>query len=169
LTEEVDAGIRLGDWLLKIDTQLGIRDAVADAGDRSDDQESFEDLVQLTDAGGKLADAKLLEFASDGRMHGKVVVTTFHSSKGRQFDVVVIPGCVEGVLPPWTWNRRRFSYDQPSQRVLRETRRLFYVGFTRARKAVHLACSKGYVHKGHPVGLGVSRFAVEINNRLKSN
>ena len=168
LAAEVDANIPLRDWLCTLNVHLGIRHLVADADGHSDDREAFEELLELTEPGGVLADTKLLDFASDGRVRGKVVVTTFHSSKGRQFDVVVIPGCVEGVLPPWTWNRRRFRYDPPSEGMLGETRRLFYVGFTRARKSVHLVYSNGYVYKGHPIELGISRFAIEISHRLEA-
>ena len=64
-------------------------------------------------------------------------------SKGRQFDAVIIPGLTEGVIPGWTWNRRKYNYDPPTNQALTVARRLFYVGFTRARKTVHLIYFKG--------------------------
>ena len=109
----------------------------------------------------------LSDFASEGRVKGEVVVTTFHSSKGRQFDWVVIPGLVEGILPRWNWNGRRRTYDQPSTKELGDTRRLFYVGFTRARKVVSLITSEAYRNRaGYLVKFGKSRFAKEIGDRL---
>jgi DNA helicase-2/ATP-dependent DNA helicase PcrA len=141
---------------------------MAASDEHSDDLEGIDELFSLTESGKLLEGLRLLDFASDGRVKGKVVVTTFHSSKGRQFDLVVIPGLTEGVLPSWGWNRRGYRFDPPSPRVLDETRRLFYVGFTRARKGVFLVYSNGYIHKGHSVSNGVSRFAIEISEKLKT-
>ena len=159
--------ISLREWLIRIDSQLSLRSLMTVSGEHSDDLEVFDELISLTESGKSLDGSRLLDFASDGRVKGKVVVTTFHSSKGRQFEFVVIPGLTEGVLPIWVWNRREYRFEPPSPRVLGETRRLFYVGFTRARKGVYLVYSEGYIHKGHPVTNGVSRFAIEISEKLK--
>ncbi|MEY2565031.1 MAG: ATP-dependent helicase UvrD/PcrA [Verrucomicrobiota bacterium] len=95
------------------------------------------------------------------------VATRTHSSKGRQFDVVIIPGLVEGIMPPLRWSPTERRYVEPNEKLLAQIRRLFYVGFTRARYCVHLIYSAGYRNnKGYPVSLGASRFAKEINARL---
>jgi len=169
LLEPIEEDTTLRDWLLRTESQLRLREALVTSEEHSDDLEAFDELLSYTDAGKSLECTRLVDFASDGRVRGKVVLTTFHSSKGRQFDVVVIPGLVEGTLPTWMWNRKAFRYDPPAARALQEARRLFYVGFTRARKAVYLIYSAGYIHKGHPVSLGVSRFAEEIGERLRAN
>ena len=44
----------------------------------------------------------------------------------------------------------------PSERDVREARRLFYVGFTRAEEEIHVVCTKG----------NASRFVVELAERL---
>ena len=158
----------LGEWLKKVDDDLGLRAALKASRRRSEDD--LEDLVSLLKEaqGGEYKDHCVQDFAEDGRARGKVVVTTLHGSKGRQFDAVVIPGLVEGLMPRHTWNRLRRGWDEPSPVVLREDRRLFYVGFTRARHTVHLVYSNGYVNKkGFQTNLGVSRFAREISDRLK--
>ncbi len=169
LAEPVAENMSLRSWILRMETRLSLRDLLISSTEHADDLEAFDGLLSSTEEGKPLSQTKMLEFSSDGRIRGKIVVTTFHSSKGRQFDVVVIPGLVEGIIPPWTWNRRNYKYDSPMPKLLAETRRLFYVGFTRARKCVYLVYSNGYVYKGHPVSLGVSRFAKEINERLKAN
>jgi DNA helicase-2/ATP-dependent DNA helicase PcrA len=165
VTEEVT----LRDWIGMLDEELKLRELLALSEEHSDDLEALENLFSLTEPGEQLEHSMLVAFASDGRVKGKVALTTFHSSKGRQFDAVIIPGLVEGIIPPWTWNWRKSKYEAPAAEVLGQTRRLFYVGFTRARKTVYLVYSKGYVFKGHPVSLGVSRFAIEISEKLKTS
>lgn len=161
------ADMALGAWLEKVDSDLGLRAALKASRERSEDE--LEDLEALLKEArdGDYQDHRVQDFAEDGRVKGKIVVTTLHGSKGRQFDVVVLPGLVEGIMPRYTWNRRRRAWEEPSERVLRETRRLFYVGFTRARHVVYLVYSKAYVHKGHVNAFGPSRFAREILDRLK--
>ena len=61
---------------------------------------------------------------------GRVNLTTLHSSKGREFDAVILYGINGSELPD---NR-----DRRSQSSLREARRLFYVGVTRPRKQLCL-------------------------------
>src|SRR5262249_28582199 len=62
---------------------------------------------------------------------GHVVVTTYHSSKGRQFNAVVLPFLQEGFMPKgeknFTTNTWRLAPEKTPDRLL------FYVGFTRAR------------------------------------
>ncbi|MCW5806513.1 MAG: ATP-dependent helicase, partial [Deltaproteobacteria bacterium] len=158
----------LGEWLKRVDINLGVRAALKASRRRSEDD--LEDLTSLLKeaANGEYKDHRVEDFAEDGRTQGKVVVTTLHGSKGRQFDVVVIPGLVEGLMPRHTWNPSRRALEEPSAKALRETRRLFYVGFTRARHTVYLVYSNGYVNKkGFLNSLGASRFAREISDRLK--
>src|SRR6202030_1173686 len=63
---------------------------------------------------------------------GRVTLSTLHSAKGREFDVVIVFGVDSDVIPSW---RDRTS------RALKEARRLFYVGVTRPRKELHLVYS----------------------------
>ena len=64
-----------------------------------------------------------------------VVISTMHSAKGQEYDIVIIPNCNLGNIP-------HLSRDEKEQMKLglnilpqkEEERRLFYVGITRARK-----------------------------------
>jgi DNA helicase-2/ATP-dependent DNA helicase PcrA len=154
----------LGEWLRFSNAELGVSDLIAKCIDRQDDKEALESLCRACETDGSLEQTTLSDFATDGRIVGKILLTTLHSCKSRQFDVVIIPGLIEGIIPPWRWSRGQ--YHEPSERVLSETRRLFYVGFTRARSTVYLVYANGYVHKGHPVRLGRSRFVDEIAERI---
>lgn len=58
---------------------------------------------------GPLCLTTITDFATNGRIEGKAVLTTFHSSKGRQFGVVIIPGLVEGIMPPLRWSPSRMK------------------------------------------------------------
>ena len=59
-----------------------------------------------------------------------VTLSTMHSIKGLEFDIVFIPTVVEGVIP-----------HEKSKTILEieEERRLFYVGVTRARKRLYIS------------------------------
>ena len=62
-----------------------------------------------------------------------VVLSTMHSSKGLEFDVVFVIGCIESVIP----HEKSKLYED-----IEEERRLFYVGLTRAKKILYLSIPK---------------------------
>ena len=87
---------------------------------------------------------------------GEVTLSSLHSAKGLEFDVVFLVGCVEGVLP-----HARVTDPKVNDAVagdLEEERRLFYVGVTRARRTLYLTRAKERVHRGRLVKLTPSRF-----------
>lgn len=85
---------------------------------------------------------------NEGNAHSPgVKLTTFHSAKGLEFDVVVIPNVEEGVVPPERAN------EQDGE--LEIERRLLYVAMTRARHDLYLLYSGS-----------ASRFLEEMDSRL---
>ncbi|WP_336923981.1 ATP-dependent helicase, partial [Aquipuribacter sp. SD81] len=62
-----------------------------------------------------------------------VTLATLHSAKGLEWDVVLLPGLAEGLVP--------ISMATTPEEV-EEERRLLYVGVTRAREAVHLSWAR---------------------------
>jgi DNA helicase-2/ATP-dependent DNA helicase PcrA len=169
LMQPVDGRMLVHDWLARVEAGLGLRALLARTEEYSHDLESYDELTKNVSPEGTQRQAQLLDFASNGRVRGKVVLTTFHASKGRQFDVVIIPGCAEGTLPSWTWNGRQRRYEPPLARPLAEARRLFYVGLTRARHAIHLIHSDCWQDRfGNVRQEGISRFVEEIQVKLNT-
>ncbi|MCH7622072.1 MAG: ATP-dependent helicase [Chloroflexi bacterium] len=157
----------LGDWINQFEVSTNLLHALKNADIFADDLEAVEALVEDAANGGRLAGHRLEDFANYGRVKGNVVLTTMHSSKGREFDVVVLPGLIEGLIPRRPWERTTRQYQEPARPVLGEDRRLFYVGFTRARRMVFLIYSESYINQnGYLVNLGRSRFVTEIGAQL---
>ncbi|MDH7482539.1 MAG: ATP-dependent helicase [Armatimonadota bacterium] len=65
-----------------------------------------------------------------------VRVMSLHKSKGLTADLVVVAGCVEGLIPSETNNAKT---DEEKQHFLEEQRRLFYVAITRSRNTLILS------------------------------
>lgn len=71
-----------------------------------------------------------------------VTLSTIHSAKGLEFDIVFVTSVVEGVIP---YEKSR-SFDE-----IEEERRLFYVAMTRARKQLYISIVKSrYEQKTTP-------------------
>ncbi len=66
-------------------------------------------------------------------------VTSYHSTKGEEFDVVIATGLVVGKLPNWNDVRNR-----PQGHTDYVTRRLLYVAASRARHHLHLISEIGH-------------------------
>lgn len=122
----------------------------------ADQKEQLDRMTAALAEGGALA---ALDVASLGGRDGSpdhVNLLTLHSAKGCEYDVVIMVGLDLGNLP---W--RNESPDK-----LRESRRLFYVGLTRARDEVHMLYSGFVDGRFGPMRLGRSPFLDELQQRM---
>jgi ATP-dependent DNA helicase Rep/DNA helicase-2/ATP-dependent DNA helicase PcrA len=123
-----DGTIPLRKWL------LSLRDAVLDdAFDEepglADEKDNFDDLLKAADKGGPLESYSIEIFGNQGKSPDQINLMTLHSSKGLEFDAVLMVGLEAGAFPS--------VYDR-TQEQIDEAARLFYVGVTRAKNTVHL-------------------------------
>ena len=74
----------------------------------------------------------------------KLTLSTIHSSKGLEFDVVYIIDLIEGEFPS---TKAQELSPQGDDLAMEEERRLFYVGMTRARESLSLLSLKYRNHQ----------------------
>jgi superfamily I DNA/RNA helicase/RecB family exonuclease len=111
------------------------------------------------------------DFGSDSwlppeRGRGGVNVLSFHGAKGKEWSLVAVCGCVEGLIPKGRRARGLFDpflVDETSavERARRndaEDRRVFHVAVTRSRGRCLVTTSAGPSRRGQP-----SRFVDELN------
>jgi superfamily I DNA/RNA helicase len=122
---------RLNDWLISIRQTLLV-DLLEGSRTLDDEVEVLTAFLERTADGGPFMEMTVGQFSGQGDGSDRVNLTTLHSAKGREFTVVILFGIDQGRLP-------RAS---AGERELREARRLFYVGFTRAEREVHIVFSE---------------------------
>ena len=145
LWERRNSLLSLHDWLVALRQEL-LAEVFIRSRTLVDESEKLDDLILKTAPTEPQEEMTLGQFCGHGEGNNRINLTTLHSSKGREFRVVVMFGMDERGIP-----RRN-----PSERELREARRLFYVGFTRAEEEIHVVCTKE----------NASRFVVELAKRL---
>ena len=145
LWERRDSALSLHDWLGALRQELLVT-IFNRARTLVDESEKLDDLIAKTAPGEPHEEMSLGQFCGHGQGNNRINLTTLHSSKGREFRVVVMFGVDEGGIP-----RKR-----PDEREIMEARRLFYVGFTRAEEEIHIVCTRDKA----------SRFAVDLATRL---
>jgi len=87
-----------------------------------------------------------------------VLMMSLHAAKGLEFDMVLLAGMEEGIIP----STRSLDSDD----AVEEERRLFYVGITRAREYLMLTHTKYRYTYGKMVDQFTSRFLDEVPARL---
>lgn len=155
----VDPHLPVSDWMSGFNESLDLRALLEADGSAPDELASVTSLLAAS-----TTPVPLIDFARGVQISGRVVMTTCHASKGRQFDVVILPGLQTSLFPFARWAGGAYR-SAPVQ--LAEDRRLFYVGLTRARHQVHLVYSPRFVNRwGYTVD-GVSPFVDEVAARLR--
>lgn len=148
LWEQRDSTLGLRDWLSTLRTAI-IQPLMTGSRALADEMDTLNAFIARLGPAGDVEDFPLGEFAGFGTGLNRINLSTLHSAKGREFDVVILFGMEEGRVPR----------NNASAIDLREARRLFYVGFTRARHEIHLMYSQ----------FNPSRFVTEVEKRIAAD
>lgn len=97
----------------------------------TDQAEQVQSMAAALGAGGVLQDLDMARLGGRDGSPNQLNLLTLHSAKGCEFDVVIMLGLDEG----------DFHWTSVQGTELAESRRLFYVGLTRARDEVYMLYS----------------------------
>ncbi|MGJ8642219.1 MAG: ATP-dependent helicase [Luteolibacter sp.] len=128
LFENRDGSISLRKWIVLLH-KAGLKEAFSEEPGLADEHETLKNLYGLTNDGKPLEHFTVEIFANQGRSQDQVNLITLHSSKGLEFQAVIMIGLELGDFP----NQFETDVDQ-----IEEAARLFYVGVTRAKTEIHL-------------------------------
>lgn len=148
------------DWLHRFATAIGLEEILKNWVTQPEEIIVWNELLANCKEGGSLEGFSLADFVACKARPDTLTLTTLHSSKGLEYDIVIITGLEEGRLP---------SYAASSEDAIREARRLLYVGMTRARDIVYLLYSGWYMNtRGRVFRQGPSRFIIELKEKFAS-
>jgi DNA helicase-2/ATP-dependent DNA helicase PcrA len=146
---------RLIDWLCAFAKQ-GLYARIKNEPTMADEAEALKSLHEACKDSKPLAQYTVANFGGQRGSPDRLNLTTIHSAKGLEYDVVIMMGLEQGRLP----------YYKVSASQEKEARRLFYVAMTRARHEVHLLWSGWYIHKGNKYANERSMFVDEVMNQI---
>lgn len=123
----------------------------------ADQRDQVESMTAALEPGGGLEDLDVAELGRKDGSPEQINLLTLHSAKGSEYDVVIMLGLDLGSLP---WRNEEANR-------LSESRRLFYVGLTRARDEVYMLYSGWVDTRGGRRRWGRSPFLDELDERMQ--
>lgn len=141
-----NGAMALHGWLLAVRSSL-IAGLIGQCRTLDEEGTVLDVFIDRTGSSGDVADMTLSTFAGFGDGGDRINLSTLHSAKGREFSVVILFGMDAGRIPR----------NGASAAEIREARRSFYVGFTRAEDEVHMVYTS----------TRPSSFIAEVQDRLQ--
>ena len=125
----------LNEWIKYILSELRIKDLLIDSDIIPDELENLKSLLEEV-AEDKYSDYDTNKFSNIGKPDNQITISTRHSSKGLEFEVVVMMGMEEKHFPGW--------WTDNNPEALRESNRICFVCVSRAKRVCILMYSNYY-------------------------
>lgn len=122
----------LKDWVEFLINILDINSLLKQSKIYPDELKNIEKFIKVIKESG-YCDKGIEFFSNVGRPENQVTITTRHSSKGLEFEVVILLGMEEGNFP---------DYRSKTQRQIEEEERICFVCISRAKRSCVLIRSK---------------------------
>ena len=120
----------------------------------SEPYQTYQDWFAYIDEYGKQIEEQRARQKELGRTDDAITLTTMHSAKGLEYEVVFLMEANEGITP---YKKAVKPED------IEEERRMFYVAVTRAKHYLHISYAKNRYNKT----LEPSRFVYEIRHERR--
>lgn len=133
LNQSVKYQDNLHNWFSFILTELNLENIITASAKYASEIEHISQFQSLI-SDGELKDYDLIKFSRVGKPENQVTISTRHSSKGLEFEVVIMLGMEEGNFPYYS------TVNVPKE--LNEQRRIFFVCITRAKRVCYLLRSE---------------------------
>lgn len=124
-----DGNLALRHWLKALRSSV-LATLLAEEPGLADEVDTLDALMSAAAKGEVLGGFTVQIFGNHGKSPDQINLMTLHSSKGLEFQAVIMPGLEDGIFPN--------DYEKNSAEQYQEAARLFYVGVTRAKAQVHL-------------------------------
>lgn len=125
----------LNEWVKYILSELRIKDLLIYSEIIPDEWENIKSLLKEV-AEDKYSDYDTNKFSKIGKPDNQITISTRHSSKGLEFEVVIMMGMEEGHFPGW-WTDK-------NPEALKESNRICFVCVSRAKRVCILMYSNYY-------------------------
>lgn len=141
LTKSADYKSSLKEWLRYIYKALDVVSLLKDLEQMPDELDNLKKLyTEVSDDKYKNYDTS--QFSKLGKPENQITISTRHSSKGLEFEVVVLMGMEEENFPSW------FVLQSDDPKDLEECNRMCFVCVSRAKRVCILMRSKQYTING---------------------
>jgi superfamily I DNA/RNA helicase len=148
----------LSEWLVKA-LSVQLFDYLEREDTMTEEYDGLKVLIQASQEHAEVSKFTVAIFGGQGGTPDHLNLSTIHSAKGLEYDVVIMLGLEEGKIP---------DFRASTHEAVREERRKFYVALTRARHEVHLLYSGWYENQyGRRFHKGPSLFLEDLRKRLK--
>jgi DNA helicase-2/ATP-dependent DNA helicase PcrA len=137
LNRSADYSDSLHNWLTYVIEELNLIDLLKSSPIHPDEIENLNKLMEMS-ADGEFENYDVSKFSRLGKPENQVTITTRHSSKGLEYEVVILLGMEEGHFP--------FYKSVDDERLLSEEHRVFFVCISRSRRVCYLVRSEYYTY-----------------------
>lgn len=127
------------DWIEFLDSKLEIKKHLQNNNDK-DELKNFEKLLKES-LEGSLKNSSVEDFSKEGYPLNQVVISTRHSSKGLEFEVVILVGLEDGNFPKYAVYNTKID-ERTRKTIMEEERRICFVCISRAKSKCYLLNSR---------------------------